>query len=564
MSIAAEHRLSGADDRARALLQSAHQALARGAWEDARRDFAGALAEYEGPEALEGLGLAAWWLDDGNAVFDARERAYRLYTARGDRRGAGRVAMSLAEDTIYFRGQPAIARGWLARARDLLQDHEPIPEHGWLHVVAGDLALMVDGDATEARRCAGEAAAVGRALGKSDLLMVARALEGVSLVRSGQVAEGMPRLDEVATAALHGEVADPFAIGICCCYLMIACEHARDLERAAQWCEEIRSFCEPWRFNGVLALCRAQYASVLTSRGLWAEAEQELAYAIPQLGASRPALRREGVVRLAALRRRQGRLDEAETLLREVEWHPLALLERAALALDRRDPAEAARVAERCLRDLPQDDPSGRAAGLEIIVRAQVALAQTAAAAVSLERLETIAQTDVTGAIRAVVAAARGMVAAARGDHAGALRALEDAVEGFARTGAVFDAARARLDLAFAMRGAGDRASAERETRVAQETLLGLGARVEAERAGALLRELARPVPSAASRPDGLTAREVAVLRLVAAGQSNQEIARALFVSEFTIKRHVANILAKLTLPSRAAAAAYAARQALL
>jgi len=556
--------VSAPDDRAQSLLQSAHQTLARGAWEDARRGFVNALAEQEGPEALEGLGLAAWWLDDAAAVFDARERAYRLYHARGDRRGAGRVAMSLAEDAIYFRGQPAIARGWLGRARELLHDHDLIPEHGWLHLVAGDLALMVDGDTAQARRCADEAAAVGRALGQPDLVMVARALEGVSLVRAGRVAEGMPRLDEVATAALHGEVADPLAIGICCCYLMIACERVRDLDRAAQWCDEIRRFCEQWRFNGVLALCRAQYAGVLISRGLWADAERELQHAIPQLGASRPALRREGVVRLAALRRRQGRLDEAETLLQEVEGHPLALFERAALALDRGDFAEAARVAERFLRDVAQDNHSDRAAGLELLVRAQVALAQTAAAAETLARLETTAGTEVTDPVRAMVAAARGVVAAAKGDHRAAICALEEAVEGFARSGADFDAARVRIELAGALRVSGDAPGAAREAKAAQETLRGLGARVEAERAGVLVRELERPIPAPAARPDGLTAREVAVLRLVAEGQSNQEIARALFVSEFTIKRHVANILTKLDLPSRAAAAAYAARKGLL
>lgn len=556
--------MSAPDDRAQSLLQSAHQALGRGAWEDARRGFVAALAEQEGPEALEGLGLAAWWLDDAAAVFDARERAYRLYHARGDRRGAGRVAMSLAEDAIYFRGQPAIAHGWLGRAREHLHDHDLIPEHGWLHIVAGDLALMVDGDAAAARRSADEAAAVARALGQPDLAIVARALGGVSLVRAGRVAEGMPRLDEVATAALHGEVTDPLAIGICCCYLMIACERARDLDRAAQWSDEIRRYCEQWRFNGVLALCRAQYGAVLVSRGLWADAERELQYAIPRLGASRPALRREGVVRLAALRRRQGRLDEAETLLQEVEGHPLALLERTALALDRGDFAGAARVAERFLRDVARDDPSDRAAGLELLVRAQVALAETAAAAESLARLEATAGAEATDPVRAMVATARGVFAAARGDHRAAIGALEEAVEGFARSGAGFDAARVRIELAGALQASGDVPGAAREAKAALEALSTLGARVEAERAGVLLRELERPAPAGAGRPDGLTPREVAVLRLVAEGRSNQEIARALFVSEFTIKRHVANILTKLDLPSRAAAAAHAVRRGLV
>jgi len=546
------------------LIQTAHDALARGAWADARRAFEEALEEQEGPEVLEGLGLAAWWLDDDAAVFDSRERAYRLYHARADRRGAGRVAMSLAEDAIYFRGQPAIAHGWLARAREHLADHEPIPEHGWLQIVSGDLALIVDGDPAEALRCAGEAAAVARSLGHPDLALLARALEGVSLVRMGRVAEGMPRIDEVATAALHGEMKDPLAIGVCCCYLMIACERVQDLERAAQWCSEIRRSCEQWHFNGVLALCRVEYAAVLIARGLWADAEHELQHAIPQLAATRPALRREGVVQLAALRRRQGMLDEAERLLQEVEGHPLALLERAGLALDRGHWAEGARAAERFLSGVPQDDHFDRAAGLETLVRAQAALAQPKSATESVTRFQPPAGAELTDPVRAMFATARGVAAAAAGEHDTAVAALEEAVERFAGSGARFDAGRVRIELARALRASGDHSGAVRQANSAHETLESLGARIEAERAAALVLELTPPSPSAATRPDGLTAREIAVLGLIAQGRSNQEIAGALFVSEFTIKRHVANILGKLELPSRAAAAAYAVQKGLL
>jgi DNA-binding NarL/FixJ family response regulator len=56
----------------------------------------------------------------------------------------------------------------------------------------------------------------------------------------------------------------------------------------------------------------------------------------------------------------------------------------------------------------------------------------------------------------------------------------------------------------------------------------------------------------------GLTAREVEVLRLVAAGKTNRAIAGDLFLSDKTVARHVSNILTKLGLSSRAAATAYA------
>ena len=91
-------------------------ALARGDWEAAQLAFEQSLLTGENPEALEGLGLAAWWLDRADVVFDARERAYRLYRERDDRLGAARMAVWLAWDTGAFRGEQAIASGWLTVA----------------------------------------------------------------------------------------------------------------------------------------------------------------------------------------------------------------------------------------------------------------------------------------------------------------------------------------------------------------------------------------------------------------------------------------------------------------
>ena len=99
---------------------SGDEALKRGAWADAREAFEAALREKETPEALEGLGTAAWWLDLADLVFDSRERAYTLYQARGDRAAAARIAVWLAWDCWAFRGENAVANGWLQRARRLL------------------------------------------------------------------------------------------------------------------------------------------------------------------------------------------------------------------------------------------------------------------------------------------------------------------------------------------------------------------------------------------------------------------------------------------------------------
>jgi two-component system, NarL family, response regulator LiaR len=77
-----------------------------------------------------------------------------------------------------------------------------------------------------------------------------------------------------------------------------------------------------------------------------------------------------------------------------------------------------------------------------------------------------------------------------------------------------------------------------------------------------VLQELSRP-PQRPPTPDPLTEREVEVLRLVAQGRSNQEIARMLVVSEATVRTHVSSILSKLHLASRTQAALYALREGL-
>jgi DNA-binding NarL/FixJ family response regulator len=121
--------------------------------------------------------------------------------------------------------------------------------------------------------------------------------------------------------------------------------------------------------------------------------------------------------------------------------------------------------------------------------------------------------------------------------------------------GARYDAARARVRIALAYRALGDEESALSELAVAERTFAELGA-------GPARREAARL--RSTSLPDGLTAREVEVLGLVADGQSNPQIAATLFLSEKTVARHLSNIFVKTGVTSRAAAASYAHQHGLV
>ena len=174
-------------------LDAGRAALGRGDWPAARRAFETLLQTEENPEALEGLGLAAWWLDLADVVFDVRERAYRIYRERDDGLGAARMAVWLAWDTAAFRGEQAIANGWLQRAHRLLDGLPPATEHAFLALRSGVFALLDDGDPEEAERLASEAVRIGHALGAVDYEMVGRALHGFARVTAGHVAEGLRR-----------------------------------------------------------------------------------------------------------------------------------------------------------------------------------------------------------------------------------------------------------------------------------------------------------------------------------------------------------------------------------
>ncbi|HEX5881418.1 MAG TPA: hypothetical protein VF468_24340 [Actinomycetota bacterium] len=347
------------------LVEAGHDALARGAWEEARESFQAALRDRETSGALEGLSWAAWWLNDPEVVFATRERAFRRYRAAGELRGAARMALWLSSDHLEFRGEAAVANGWRERARRLLSGLEEGPEHGWLALLEGSLALEVNDDPVAGRELGARAAELGVRLGLIDLQMLGLAVEGLVLVTEGHVDEGMRHLDEAVTAAIAGELQDVVSILFASCYLIYACERVRDYDREAQWCRRLEELSGRLRIRMLLGECRVHYGGVLMWRGAWREAEEQLARAAADFAASRPIAAVLSVVRLAELRRRQGRLDEAVRLLEEVRDHPLAILGRAHLAMDRGEAERAADLAERTLRNLPEEDRTGRAAWLE-------------------------------------------------------------------------------------------------------------------------------------------------------------------------------------------------------
>lgn len=549
-------------------LEAGWKHLSRGGWQAARGAFEAALAAEETPEALEGLSWSAWWVDDSATVFEARQQAFLLYRQSDRPASAARMAIWIAVDHLDFHGAVAVATGWLRRANRLLDALEPRPEHGWLSFHQGYLAY-VTGDIERAGDLAVRASDAGRTLGVPDLEMLGLGLHGAVLVAGGNVNAGMALLDEAAATAVSEPSTIPISSAWTCCFLVTACEQIGDYPRAFEWCGQIEAFARRYESRYMLGFCRSHYGLLYLRAGRWREAETELVASVEAYRNSRPPSAPFALAALAELRRRQGRLHEAEQLLDEAGTGREALLGRARVALARGEALRAAELVDRTLRRIPAHRVMDRAAGLELLARAHVTRKDVLGATTALDELRAAQRTAGTVPLRAAVDFVGGVIAAASDLHEDAKRQLEDAGDRYEAAGCPFEAAEARIALARSLVALDRRDEAVSEATAARDRLEELGAKLEMRRAQRVLDAVEteqrvdetsdddHPLPS-------LTPRERQVLCIVAEGCTNQQIADHLYISEHTVHRHVTNILRKLDLPSRAAAAAHAAQAGLL
>jgi DNA-binding NarL/FixJ family response regulator len=536
------------------------QALAVGAWAQARERYQRSLALQESAEALEGLAVAAWWQDDVDAAISARERAYVMRREQGQTVEAARVAGFLAWDYGAMRGANAVANGWLQRARRLAAELPPAAERAWLPLI--EASFYLDTDAAKVLSLSTEAVEQAQQHGALDIEMTGRTLQGLALVSLGRMDEGLRLLDEGTAAATAGELHDPIAIGSCCCNMIIACERVRDFDRAAQWCEQLEAFAERTGQRPLLALCRAHHGAIMAARGDWEEASQDLSWAAGELAQLRPPLAAFARARLAQLRHRQGRDQEASELLEQAAGHVLVALVKAEVACDTGDPAAALGHAERYLRSLGPEGSIQSAAAYQLIVRAAIGQGDLELARTAHRELASISATVGNDALRAAERQAGGEIALADGDADEAARSFEDAIDLYRRSASPFDLALAQLGLARALEAADRQGAAIQDALHAADGLELLGAGRAAREAAKLVTRLGGQTSSA--KRWGLTGRELEVLRLLADGLSNPAIADRLVISEHTVHRHVANIFTKLGVSSRAAAVAVAAERELL
>src|SRR5258705_6413169 len=305
-------------------------------------------------------------------------------------------------------GDAAVMGGWLARAQTLLSGAGESSERGWVSLNVG----MFEADRGRKAASFRDAIEVGRALGDVDLELVALAYLGASLVHDDRTEEGMMLLDEALAAVAGSEVDDFVVLEEIFCQLFSACERAHDVSRADQWIRVGEAIAARRMLPAVSAFCHTHYGGILTAAGRWTEADATLTSAVRLWGLGHRSLRGGALVRLADLRVRQGRFEEAEQLLDGLEGDTDAARSMGAIHLARGDSALARDVVERALAQL--EASSGAAAPLlALLVDVHLAAGAVDEARLAADLLSACAAHHANDYVQAAAALAQGRVSRA-------------------------------------------------------------------------------------------------------------------------------------------------------
>lgn len=521
------------------------------AWGDAYTQLSAADQETPlEPEDLERLATATYLVGrdaDSEAIW---ARAHQGFLARGDAQRAARCALWLGFQLLK-KGEMAPGGGWLARAGRLLEDgHRDCAEQGLL-LAMGAISTMFGGDPAPASAAFARAAEIGDRFRDPNVVALARLGEGQCLIMLEDAAAGVTLLDEVMIAVTSGEVS-PIIAGLAYCAVIEACQEIFDLRRAREWTAALSQWCDgqpdlvPYRGE-----CLVHRTEIMQLNGAWTDAMNEAQRACGWL--SQPPQPALGMAhyQVAELHRLRGEFTSAEGEYGQGSRYgktPQPGLAQLRLAQGQIDAAEAAirRVVDEA------QDPVTRSRVLPTHVEIMLATGDVPAARAAADELWQIASHLDAAMLRAVAAHAQGAVLLSEGDARDACAVLRQAWTAWSELEAPYEAARARVLIGLACRELGDDDTAEMELDAARRAFQQLGAAPDLARVERLS---ATTAPKTAG---GLTAREVQVLGLVAAGRTNRAIATELVISEKTVARHVSNIFTKLGVSSRSAATAYA------
>lgn len=502
-------------------------------------------------EALDRLAEAHLWTDRRTDSIAARTDAHRRWLADGDLAGAAMAAWHLFYEH-WLVGETVIGRSWLELARDHVRD-EGSGVAGWLGIADADVA-MSERRPEDALARARSAVGIGEESGDDDLLAMALQASGRALILAGHPDRGVSDLDR-AMIMVIGNRLRPLFTGWVYCNVIATCHGIADVRRANEWCKAALRWCDSLR-NGALypGLCRVYAAELAVLRGDWDEAAESARRACTSLTAFDERYAGAAHYTVGELARLRGDFPGAEASFDRA--HRLGHLPQPGLALMRcaQDQVGPALASLRSALDAGPVAPLQRIRLLSALVEVAI----VADDPTSVELGSRLASESMHASTSPVVQASARSIAAAvsawKGEADVALGEAREAVDAFQLLRMPYEAARERERIAELCARMGDDLTAEMELAAALDGFDRLGASNDASRVRARLGDTDSPLGGAA----GLSDRELEVVRLVARGLTNRQVAERLFLSPHTVSRHLSNIYAKLGVGSRSAATSWA------
>lgn len=466
------------DDNVGGIIERAHAAATRGAWEEAFDLFTQADASsLVATEDLPVFGNVAYGAGHLDATIELWERAYAELKAAGQSVPAAGAAVRVAMHLLFDTALMAPVRGWLARAELLLDDDGETPAHAWLAVVRSYERLLI-GDLPRALAEARRARQVGSTCDPA-AAAIGRVAEARILILEGDLTDGLALLDEAGLAAISGDL-DALSTGVVYCELVCALQGLAQYDLAEEWTEAMERWSRTNAIGSIHGRCRVHRAEILRLRGLCYDAEVQAVLACEEL---RPYLRRElgwPLSELGRIRLRRGDIDGAEQAFMAAHhagWDPQPGL--ALVRLAQGDIASAAMSIREALaspslvpsKELPPSTDLRRAPLLEAEVEIAIAAGDVNRARAAADELEVVAARFQSKALVACAVVARARVRLAEGEVGEAQQLFSEAAQAWNAVGAPYEAAVARMGLADAHRALGNEHGAALELMAARSTL---------------------------------------------------------------------------------------------
>ena len=525
------------------LVDVGRRAFAEGDWAGAHDQLSRARQSSDlEVDDLVLLARAAWLLSRVPEALAAAEAAFHGLCDVGRTEEAAMNALQLSM-LWYTRGGLTVGAAWLHRARRLLADLPEGPAHAYLAYIEASAEAMegIESAQPHVERLAD----LARRFPVPSVQALSLVVSGLDHLRNGDTTRGFAQLDEAMLPVLAEALPLEWA-GDIYCTVMHVCHQLAEYRRMDEWTRATERWCRSLGSEAIYAgICRVHRLELRSARGDWDHIETDLSRVSGDLAGGNPWIAGEGFYQLGELRRLRGATAEAReafALARESGIDPQP--GEALLALQTGDGGAAWTAIRAALADC---GPMARVRLLRAAVEIALSQRHDDDAQALCAELRATADEYRSPGFRAWADHAEGMLALAEGDARRALEALRRAVDAFRRQRHAFEHARVLALLARTHEALGDHVAAVGAQTAADEIAKRLGADP-----GALI-----GVAGAPASIGPLTVREAEILAHVSEGASNRQVADALFISEKTVGRHLANIYAKIGVGSRTAASSW-------